>query len=149
MRQRRLDHFREAGTNWMTFKWMVASAERKSSFPPFMSQFRPPPPPRSPLDIKLRLGWNGRAMPVANCTFHSWILYFCESGTATDKSKTGKQRLQIYTIRPAAPNQPFREQRSRRGNVRTAPVHVKWRAHSGDVCARVQLGGKECNTERW
>ncbi len=60
---------------------------------------------------------------------------------------TGKQRLQIYTIRPAAPNQPFRQPRSRRGNVRTAPVHVKWQAHAGDVC--VWERGKKCTTEGW
>ena len=27
-----------------------------------------------------------RAMPVANCTFHSWILYFCMNEVARDKS---------------------------------------------------------------
>ncbi len=71
--------------------------------------------------------------PVANCTFHSWILYFASVEQREIKA-TGKQRLQIYTIRPAAPNQPLRQQRSRRGNVRTASVRVKREAHSGDVC---------------
>lgn len=72
--------------------------------------------------------------------------YISASAEQREIKVAGKQRLQIYTMRPAAPNQPLRQQRSRRGSVRTASVRVKWEAHSGDGC--VCVFGKEERGER-
>lgn len=51
------DHFSETGTNWMTFKWMEASAEQMSSFLPFLSQLRPP----SGYQTEITLKWQSDA----------------------------------------------------------------------------------------
>lgn len=56
-RKKILDHFSETGTNWMTFKWMEASAEQMSSFLPFLSQFRPP----SGYQTEITLKWQSDA----------------------------------------------------------------------------------------
>lgn len=49
-----------------------------------------------PLDIKLRSRWNSRATPVANCTFHSWILYLCEREVTRDKSDRKRETLDLH-----------------------------------------------------
>lgn len=49
-----------------------------------------------PLDIKLRSRWIGRATPVANRTFHSWIPHFCKCRAARDKSDRKTETLDLH-----------------------------------------------------
>lgn len=55
--KKKLNHFSETGTNWMTFKWMEALVEQMSSFLPFLSQFRPP----SGYQTEITLKWQSDA----------------------------------------------------------------------------------------
>lgn len=118
---------RQGPIGWHLNGW---KAERMSSFPAFMSQFRPPSGYQTGITLERQ------SDACCELYFSQLNSYIFASAEQREIKATRKQRLQIYTIRPAAPNQPLRQQRSRRGNVCTASVHVKWEAHSRAVCVR-------------
>ena len=123
MRQRGPDHF----TNWMTFKSSLAAA--CVAVPSHCTSRWDPTETaeRRPLRIVI--------FPAESCAF-------ARAERRQIKAR-GKQRRQIYTIRPAATNQPIRQRRSRWENARGAPVHVRWEDQCGEMC----LSEGEENTE--
>lgn len=83
--ERHPDRFSETGTDWMTFKWMEASAERMSSFPAFLSRFRPPSGYQTEIKMAER-----RLLRIVLFTAESYI---SASAALREIKVTGKQRL--------------------------------------------------------